>query len=184
MGMLALLDLLKRLYTSLSFYLGYPLVLIKAMFSSPSVGHTAKQEILNIVGFQEGKTFVRYLGTYRALSYAGRVQLINSILFSMQAYWISTFFLIIKRLNKRKKMRAATLSTRGIPQETTRKQKLNLLKDPSTKPNLKITSRKYKVKIKPATIYNQPGDILATRDTPSQLADATRRLHQAQEENA
>ena len=37
-----------------------------------SVRHTAKQEILNIVDFQEGKIFVRYIGTHRALSYAGK----------------------------------------------------------------------------------------------------------------
>ena len=34
LGMELELDLLKRLYSSLSFYLGYPLVRIKARFSS------------------------------------------------------------------------------------------------------------------------------------------------------
>ncbi|XP_058208177.1 uncharacterized protein LOC131321190 [Rhododendron vialii] len=84
------------------------------------VNHTTKSSISNILGFQEGSLLVRYLGvpllstklkhtdckvmvdrivaktkswTNRYLSYAGRIQLIKSILFSMQTYWSSLFII-------------------------------------------------------------------------------------------
>lgn len=87
-------------------------------------------QLLGIVGFQEGNLPVRYLGvplitsrlrrknclalvdkivakakswTCRALSFAGRLQLINSILFAIQIYWSSIFMLpkaVIKQVEQ------------------------------------------------------------------------------------
>lgn len=89
-----------------------------AFFSG--VQPTVKSDILHTLGFKEGSLPVRYLGvpllstklkycdckpmidriiaktkswTNRYLSYAGRIQLIQSILFSMQTYWSSLFIL-------------------------------------------------------------------------------------------
>lgn len=89
-----------------------------------------KVQLLGIVGFQEGNLPVRYLGvplitsrlrrinclalvdkivakakswTCRALSFAGRLQLINSILFAIQIYWSSIFMLpkaVIKQVEQ------------------------------------------------------------------------------------
>jgi hypothetical protein len=79
-----------------------------------------REQIIRILGFREGELPMKYLGvpfissklkvvyckglvdritskvlhwTCRTLSYAGRVQLINSILFSIQVYWASLFLL-------------------------------------------------------------------------------------------
>ncbi|XP_050222198.1 uncharacterized protein LOC126672293 [Mercurialis annua] len=84
------------------------------------ISEPLKMEILSLIGFTEGTLSVRYLGlplvttrllkthcnelinriTYRvsswsskSLSYAGRIQLINSVLMSMQIYWCSVFLL-------------------------------------------------------------------------------------------
>ena len=84
------------------------------------VSSETKQELLGILGFQEGVLPVRYLGvplistkltavdcrvlvdrivarvkswTSRVLSFAGRLQLIQSVLFSIQVYWSSIFIL-------------------------------------------------------------------------------------------
>lgn len=92
------------------------------MFFSRMDSHL-RIELLSIMGFNEGKLPVRYLGvplissklshvdcsqlisritrriqlwTNKVLSYAGRAQLIKSILFSMQVYWSSLFILPIK----------------------------------------------------------------------------------------
>jgi hypothetical protein len=79
-----------------------------------------KEQIIHILGFREGELPMKCLGvplissrlkafyckglvdrlttkvrhwTCRTLSYAGRVQLINSVLFSIQVYWASLFLL-------------------------------------------------------------------------------------------
>jgi hypothetical protein len=79
-----------------------------------------REQIICILGFREGGLPMKYLGeplilsrlkavyckglvdritskvrhwTCRTLSYAGRVQLINSVLFSIQVYWASLFLL-------------------------------------------------------------------------------------------
>jgi hypothetical protein len=79
-----------------------------------------REQIIHILGFREGELPMKYLGvpllssrlkaiyckglvdritskvrhwTCRTLSYAGRVQLINSVLFSIQVYWASLFLL-------------------------------------------------------------------------------------------
>jgi hypothetical protein len=79
-----------------------------------------REQIIRILGFREGELPMKYLGvpltssrlkvvyckglvdritskvrhwTCRTLSYAGRVQLINSVLFSIQVYWASLFLL-------------------------------------------------------------------------------------------
>ncbi|KAL3582919.1 hypothetical protein D5086_017251 [Populus alba] len=79
-----------------------------------------REQIINILGFREGELPMKYLGvplissrlkainckglvdritakvrhwTCRTLSFAGRVQLINSVLFSIQVYWASLFLL-------------------------------------------------------------------------------------------
>jgi mannosylglycoprotein endo-beta-mannosidase len=84
------------------------------------VQHNTRKEILQLLGFNEGTLPVRYLGvpllstklkhvdckpmidkitartktwTNRDLTYAGRVQLIKNVLFSMQTYWSSLFIL-------------------------------------------------------------------------------------------
>ncbi|XP_050233389.1 uncharacterized protein LOC126681877 [Mercurialis annua] len=84
------------------------------------VPDTSKSEILSLIGFQEGKLPVKYLGlplvssrfsndhcngliqrittrvnswSAKSLSFAGRLQLINSVLLSMQIYWCSVFLL-------------------------------------------------------------------------------------------
>lgn len=84
------------------------------------VARNVKLQMLSILGYKEGSLPVRYLGvppvstrlkkadcnalvekiiararnfTSRALSYAGRVQLVKSILFAMQVYWSSLFIL-------------------------------------------------------------------------------------------
>lgn len=91
------------------------------------VNSSTKSSILNILGFREGSLPVRYLGvpllstklkhsdcksmvdrilsktkswTHRYLSYAGRIQLIKSILFSMQTYWSSLFIIPKKVINE------------------------------------------------------------------------------------
>lgn len=88
--------------------------------------HSLRSDILGITQFQEGHLPVRYLGvplittrlkatdcnilvtkitnrikfwTDKALSYAGRAQLISTILFSMQVYW-SSLFILPKRVIK------------------------------------------------------------------------------------
>ena len=93
------------------------------------VQHSIRNEILQLLGFKEGTLPVRYLGvpllstklkyidcktmidkitsrtktwTNRDLTYAGRVQLIKNVLFSMQTSWSSLFILpnkVIKELN-------------------------------------------------------------------------------------
>jgi len=82
--------------------------------------YAEKEQIIHILGFREGELPMKYLGvplissklkvvyckglvdrltskvrhwTCRTLSYAGRVQLINSVLFSIQVYWASLFLL-------------------------------------------------------------------------------------------
>lgn len=92
-------------------------------FFFSGVNHTSKCAILDILGFKEGSLPVRYVGvpllstklkhsdcktmvdriviktkswTDRYLSYAGRSQLIKSILFSMQTYWSSLFIIPIR----------------------------------------------------------------------------------------
>ncbi|KAH7845388.1 hypothetical protein Vadar_001417 [Vaccinium darrowii] len=84
------------------------------------VNSSTKADILTLLGFKEGSLPIKYLGvpllstklkhidckplidkitsktkswTNRDLTYAGRVQLIKSILFSMQTYWSSIFIL-------------------------------------------------------------------------------------------
>ncbi|GFZ05002.1 hypothetical protein Acr_17g0005740 [Actinidia rufa] len=57
-----------------------------------------KNEILNLLVFREGKLPVRYIGM-PLITTKLRVQLINSIIFSMQVYWASTFILP-KRVSK------------------------------------------------------------------------------------
>ena len=79
-----------------------------------------REQIICILGFREGELPMKYLGvplllsrlkvvyckglvdritsknqhwTCRTLSYTGRVQLINSVLFSIQVYWASLFLL-------------------------------------------------------------------------------------------
>jgi len=79
-----------------------------------------RDQIIRILGYREGELPMKYLGglllssrlkvvyckglvdritakvqhwTCRTLSYAGRVQLINSVLFSIQVYWASLFLL-------------------------------------------------------------------------------------------
>lgn len=90
------------------------------------VSFANKQLILEKLGFKEGSLPVRYLGvplistklkyadckvlidkiisrtkswTNKYLSYAGRIQLIKSVLFSMQTYW-SSIFLLPKKVVK------------------------------------------------------------------------------------
>ena len=89
------------------------------IFVSNSLGNI-KRELLELTGFQEGALPICYLGvpfvssrlkiadcsklidiiTYRVthwtsrfLSYAGRLQLVNSVLFVIQTYWPSMFIL-------------------------------------------------------------------------------------------
>lgn len=94
------------------------------------VKETTKNQITNMLGYKEGKLPVRSLGvpqlttklkasdckvlvdrkpsklqhwTGRSLSYAGRLQLRNSILFSMQVYWAGFLILpgkVVKQQNK------------------------------------------------------------------------------------
>ncbi|XP_058202908.1 uncharacterized protein LOC131317369 [Rhododendron vialii] len=54
------------------------------------VNPSTKASILNILGFQEAKTNP---WTHRYLSYASRIQLILSIVISMQTYWSSLFII-------------------------------------------------------------------------------------------
>lgn len=90
------------------------------------VNNSTKMAILNALEFREGTLLVRYLGvplistklkasdcqrladsiidktkcwTNRDLTYAGRVQLIKNVLFSMQTYW-SSLFIIPKKVIK------------------------------------------------------------------------------------
>ena len=91
------------------------------------VQYSTREEILLMLGFKEGFLPVRYLGvpllstklkhidcktmidritsktktwTNRDLTYAGRVQLIKNVLFSMQTYWSSLFILPKKVINE------------------------------------------------------------------------------------
>ncbi|KAH7846413.1 hypothetical protein Vadar_013777 [Vaccinium darrowii] len=84
------------------------------------VHHATRENILQLLGFKEGSLPVRYLGVpllttklkhvdcknlidritikiknwaNRDLTYAGRLQLIKNVLFSMQTYWASLFIL-------------------------------------------------------------------------------------------
>ncbi|KAL5801025.1 hypothetical protein ACOSQ3_032657 [Xanthoceras sorbifolium] len=93
---------------------------IKSNFFVAGVSSETKQELLGILDFQEGVLPVRYLGvplistklmavdcrvlvdriiarvrswTSRVLSFAGRLQLIQSVLFFIQMYWSSIFIL-------------------------------------------------------------------------------------------
>ena len=79
-----------------------------------------REQIISILGFRERELLMKYLGvplissrlktvdckglvdritakvrhwTYKTLSFAGRVHLINSVLFSIQVYWASLFLL-------------------------------------------------------------------------------------------
>ncbi|XP_058192110.1 uncharacterized protein LOC131309505 [Rhododendron vialii] len=88
------------------------------------VNNSSRLAILNVLEFKEGTLPVRYLGvplistklrasdcqvdsiitktkcwTNRDLTYAGRVQLIKNVLFSMQTYW-SSLFIISKKVVK------------------------------------------------------------------------------------
>ncbi|XP_022024504.1 uncharacterized protein LOC110924825 [Helianthus annuus] len=91
-----------------------------------NVPHSIKQEILNIMPFQEGSLPVRYLRVplistklsykdckilvdkmvkkidnwmTRTLSFAGRLQLVNSVLSAMHIYWATVFILPAKIVN-------------------------------------------------------------------------------------
>ena len=84
------------------------------------VAESIKGHMLDILGYREGVLPIRYLGvplissrlkksdcsalvermvtrvrswTCRVLSYAGRLQLVNSVLFAIQVYWSSMFML-------------------------------------------------------------------------------------------
>ncbi|GFZ12923.1 violaxanthin de-epoxidase-like protein [Actinidia rufa] len=121
--------LIKEALTELENLSGLSPNLGKSSVFFSGVMETQKKAILDILGFREGKMPVRYLGlalltsklkysdclplieritmrvkgwTNRALSFAGRLQLIKSILFSMQVYWASIFILpkrVIKEVN-------------------------------------------------------------------------------------
>ncbi|XP_022891863.1 uncharacterized protein LOC111406714 [Olea europaea var. sylvestris] len=92
----------------------------KSNLFASGVSTYLKDQLLDILGYKEGVLPVRYLGvplistklraldckmlvdriiarakswTCRALSYAGRLQLIKSMLFSIQVYWSSVFLL-------------------------------------------------------------------------------------------
>ncbi|KAL2251969.1 UNVERIFIED_CONTAM: putative mitochondrial protein [Sesamum indicum] len=61
-----------------------------------------KEQLLGMLGFQEGHLPMRYLGL--ALSYAGRVQLIKSVLMAFSVYWGSPFILpkgVLREIEKR-----------------------------------------------------------------------------------
>jgi len=107
----------------------YPNPIKSDIFLSGSLG-AEREHIIRILGFREGELPMKYLGvplissrlkvvyckglvdritskvrhwTCRTLSYAGRVQLINSILFFIQIYWASLFLLpgrVIKNLEQ------------------------------------------------------------------------------------
>ncbi|KAL2248085.1 UNVERIFIED_CONTAM: hypothetical protein Sindi_2660800 [Sesamum indicum] len=61
-----------------------------------------KDQMLDFLGFQEGHLPMRYLGI--SLSYAGRVQIIKSVLSALSLYWASAFILpkkVISEIEKR-----------------------------------------------------------------------------------
>ncbi|KAL0295521.1 UNVERIFIED_CONTAM: hypothetical protein Sangu_3196000, partial [Sesamum angustifolium] len=64
-----------------------------------------RQQILDYLGFQEGSLPVKYLGwNNQILSYAGRLQLIKSVLTTLHTYWASAFILpkgVLKTLEKK-----------------------------------------------------------------------------------
>ncbi|KAL2235456.1 UNVERIFIED_CONTAM: hypothetical protein Sindi_1277800 [Sesamum indicum] len=57
-----------------------------------------KDQMLDILGFQEGHLPMRYLGI--SLSYAGRVQIIKYVLSALSLYWASAFILPKKVINE------------------------------------------------------------------------------------
>ncbi|KAL2224531.1 UNVERIFIED_CONTAM: hypothetical protein Sindi_3020800 [Sesamum indicum] len=70
-----------------------------------------KDQMLEILGFQEGHLPMRYLGLpfissrlsisdWISLSYAGRVQIIKSVLSTLSLYWVSAFILPKKVINE------------------------------------------------------------------------------------
>jgi mannosylglycoprotein endo-beta-mannosidase len=92
----------------------------KSNIFTSGVSSCVKEQLISILGYKDGVLPVRYLGvplissrlkatdcralverivararswTNRALSYAGRLQLINSILFAIQVYWSAIFIL-------------------------------------------------------------------------------------------
>ncbi|GKA41366.1 RNA-directed DNA polymerase, eukaryota, reverse transcriptase zinc-binding domain protein [Tanacetum coccineum] len=65
----------------------------RAQYFFGNVDDRTKAEILDILPFNIGKLPVSYLGKNRLLSYAGRLQLVASVLASMQVYWASVFIL-------------------------------------------------------------------------------------------
>lgn len=95
------------------------------------VEHPVKLKILGILGFKEGALPIKYLGlplissrltrlhcqelvskittristwTVRTLSYAGRLQLIKSVLASLHVFWCSIFILPMAVINEVKKL--------------------------------------------------------------------------------
>ncbi|XP_028057939.1 uncharacterized protein LOC114261825 [Camellia sinensis] len=118
-GIFLLPMLLRRALMSSKLYLAFLLALIKVVFFS-GCEKKLRDEVMGILKFPEGFLPVRYLGvplistklkaseclqlvekitkrikcwTNKCLSFAGRLQLIQSILFSMQVYWSSLFIL-------------------------------------------------------------------------------------------
>ena len=96
-----------------------------------STSSNIREELINLTGFREGALPITYLGvplissrlrnadsnmlvdlitsritnwTSRFLSYAGRLQLVNSVLFAVQTYWASMFILPSGITNKLEKI--------------------------------------------------------------------------------
>ncbi|KAL0293020.1 UNVERIFIED_CONTAM: hypothetical protein Sangu_3246300, partial [Sesamum angustifolium] len=106
------------------------LILLRAKSSYPAV-QQQRQQLLDCVGFQEGSLPIKYLGiplsssrltiadcrplldkvdtrlagwNHQTLSYAGRLQLIKSVISTLHTYWASVFILpkgVLKMLERK-----------------------------------------------------------------------------------
>nr|GEU62977.1 RNA-directed DNA polymerase, eukaryota, reverse transcriptase zinc-binding domain protein [Tanacetum cinerariifolium] len=111
------LKLVKRSMDEFSRVSGLFLNLSKSTIFFRSISEALKEDMLNILPFKCGKLLMKYLGvpllakrlesqvvTKTVLSYAGRIQLIASVLSTMQQHWSSVYMLFISIVNGLEKL--------------------------------------------------------------------------------
>ncbi|XP_071699771.1 uncharacterized protein [Rutidosis leptorrhynchoides] len=134
-----------------------------------SVPHHLKSQILNMMPFEEGKLPVRYLGVplvssrllnrdckllvemvrnrifnwkSKFFSFAGRMQLISSVLVSMQIYWYSVFIISDSIIKEIEKMMRGFLWCQGEMQKCKAKVKWDIVCLPKDEGGLGIKKLK------------------------------------------